>query len=160
MYAAHQGGPGAARKKHLNGFKYTNIPEDLVSDYTGALQPDAWEKELPQDYKHYGFIIEGVKNGFHLVTEKGFKVVEQDNYGSALTNAKLVEKEIKNEITEGRYIIVKEKPTIVSALGAVIKKSGSARIIHDGSKPEGYSLNSFAVLHEKKKMKPSGMQKL
>ena len=85
------------------------------------------------------------------MTEKGFKVVEQDNYGSALTNAKLVEKEIKNEITEGRYIIVKEKPTIVSALGAVIKKSGSARIIHDGSKPEGYSLNSFAVLHEKKK---------
>ena len=95
--------------------------------------------------------MDGVRNGFYLVNEQGYEAVEQDNYKSALTNASIVEKEIKNEIEEGRYVVVQEKPLIVSAMGSILKDNGSARLIHDGSKPNGLSLNSFATIDEKKK---------
>ena len=44
---------------------------------------------------------------------------------------------------------MREKPTIVSALGALVKKNGKIRLIHDASKPEDISLNSYAVMEEK-----------
>ena len=46
-------------------------------------------------------------------------------------------------------MVVQAKPTIISALGAVLKKAGGVRIIHDASRPEGQSLNSFASIENK-----------
>ena len=96
----------------------------------------------------FEFIIEGVKNGFHVVNSFNFSQVECENYFSATNKSDRikVEKVIRNEMLEGRYITVSEKPTIVSALGAIPKQNGGVRLIHDGSRPSGLALNDFASL--------------
>ena len=55
-----------------------------------------------------------------------------------------VEKEIVQNIANGVYEKVEDKPKIVSALGAVPKKNGGIRLIHDASLPEGRALNDYA----------------
>ena len=137
-------------KKSLNDFK--DLPTHLVSsDYAGALKPSAWESELPSDIDAYDELIDGIKNGFRLVNMTGYKQVEEEDYRSAtcVENKDAVEKQILTEIQEGRYVVVQAKPTIISALGAVLKKAGGVRIIHDASRPEGQSLNSFASIENK-----------
>ena len=49
-------------------------------------------------------------------------------------------------MANGRYIIADTKPTIVSALGAIPKGPGKIGLIHDCSRPEGLSLNSYAEI--------------
>ena len=94
--------------------------------------------------------MEGVKNGFCL-TDSNVRVsqVEVDNYSSATENREAVEKQIFEEISEGRYVITRNKPTIVSALGAIPKKSGGIRLIHDCSRPPGQAVNDYATLSSK-----------
>jgi len=76
-----------------------------------------------------------------------FEAVEVDNYRSAIGDLKgAVERQICNEVTEGRYQVVLNKPTVVSALGAIQKPSGGVRIIHDGSRPTGQALNDYVSL--------------
>ena len=55
-----------------------------------------------------------------------------------------VENKIKEEIAEGNYIISKTTPLKTSALAAVPMSDGDIRLIHDFSRPEGYSVNDFA----------------
>jgi hypothetical protein len=56
-----------------------------------------------------------------------------------------VESQINIEIDNGHYKVVSQKPTIVSALGAIPKKDGDkVRIIHDCSRPVGNAVNDFA----------------
>ena len=55
-----------------------------------------------------------------------------------------VENKIKEEIAEGNYIISKTTPLKTSALAAIPKSDGDIRLIHDFSRPEGYSVNDFA----------------
>lgn len=71
----------------------------------------------------------------------------QANYQSttAPDKAPLVEAQIREEIDNGRYIITKEKPKIISALGAIVKDSGKVRLIHDCSRPPGNALNDLAT---------------
>lgn len=74
--------------------------------------------------------------------------VEIDNYQSA-TNAKArpyVEAQIREEIDNGRYKVVHEKPQIISALGAIPKNKEQTkfRLIHDASRPYGTAINDFA----------------
>ena len=71
----------------------------------------------------------------------------QANYQSttAPDKAPLVEAQIREEIDNGRYIITKEKPKIISALGAIVKDSGKVRLIHDCSRPQGNALNDLAT---------------
>lgn len=96
--------------------------------------------------------MEGIENGFHLVdADSNPGKVHMDNYKSA-TKAEVkdkVERQILIEIEEGRYVVVKDEPTIISAIGAIPKDGNDVRIIHDCSKPEGEGLNSFATLTEK-----------
>lgn len=69
-----------------------------------------------------------------------------DNYKSATnsTNRHKVEQTILDEIAEGNYIITKEKPTIISALGAIPKPdSDEVRLIHDCSRPQGEAVNDY-----------------
>ena len=67
---------------------------DNISDPTGpkkhviirstALNFNAWENELPQDYEHREFLFTGIKNGFHIVDPANItKYVEVENYRSA-----------------------------------------------------------------------------
>jgi hypothetical protein len=57
-----------------------------------------------------------------------------------------VEAQIKEELANGRYIIVNYKPQIISALGAIPKNKERTkfRLIHDASRPYGAALNDFA----------------
>ena len=69
-----------------------------------------------------------------------------ENYFSVcnpLAQAK-VEGTLNDEIAQGNYMVVSQKPTIVSALGAVPKPDSSdLRIIHDCSMPRGLGVNSY-----------------
>lgn len=108
---------------------------------------DAWQALLPPDDPHRDYILDGVKNGFRVTTQDytGDFVCER-NYKSA-TNPKvapLVEQQIKEEIANGRYIITKDRPRIISALGAIMKDNGKVRLIHDCSRPPGNALNDLA----------------
>ena len=103
---------------------------------------------MPHDYKDRDFILAGIKDGFHIVnSDKINTPVDVDNYKSATAGEMRArtEAQIRSELDNGHYKIVKDKPTIVSALGAIPKKdSKNVRIIHDGSRPAGFSLNDAA----------------
>ena len=117
-----------------------------------ALDVGQWEAELEGDVDA-DFLLEGVRWGFHLVSERNFEPVDCDNYSST-SDPKyrdLVEKQILLEIEEGRYEVVSEKPTIVSALGVIPKSSGGIRLIHDASRPYGLALNDYAKTESKQK---------
>ena len=111
--------------------------------------PDAWEKLLPPNDPKREFILQGVKDGFHICDSVDInKIVFRDNYASA-TKPHLrpfVEKQILTELEENRYIITSHPATITSAIGAIPKKnSHNVRLIHDCSKPVGYALNDYAT---------------
>lgn len=98
------------------------------------------------------FLLKGIKNGFDIIDPNStLQPAYMENYKSAicLSNRPLVEKQIRQEILEGRYVIVSEKPTIVSALGAIKKSDSDIRLIHDCSQPAGKALNDYAGECEK-----------
>ena len=94
-------------------------------------------------------MLSGIKDGFHIVDSKNISnYVEVENYRSATAehSRAQVEKQIYNEIDNGRYRIVNKKPHIVSAIGAIPKKnSPDVRLIHDASRPSGSALNDYAI---------------
>lgn len=111
---------------------------------------DVWEKELEGDPDR-AFILTGICEGFRIIDDDAvLPDVEVQNYHSATgTDSRaLVEKQIQSEIAEGRYRIVKEKPMMVSALGAVPKSDGGLRLIHDCSRPINSAVNDLATLSE------------
>ncbi len=84
----------------------------------------------------------------------GFKITDDDkldtaipvivpNYSSSLKCHAAVDSQIREEIIHGNYVITDKPPTICSALGAIPKKNGKIRLIHDASRPEGHGLNSL-----------------
>ena len=65
-----------------------------------------------------------LKDGFHIVSsDSDLRPAEVTNYKSATRDdvRDKVKKTIREEINRGNYIITTEKPTIVSALGAIPK---------------------------------------
>ena len=116
----------------------------------GALVLGAWKEELPLNDSRRDFLLNGVRDGFHIVNsvpETGLRPVFTKNYKSATCheNRSKVEEQIKEELVNGRYEITETPPTIVSALGAIPKKNSSkVRLIHDCSRPEGRALNDLA----------------
>ena len=100
------------------------------------------------------FILEGIREGFKITNKhnhSNYRQVESDNYHSAICdeNIESVENQIKVELSEQRYIICENKPTIISALSAIKKSDGSVRLIHDCSRPSGEALNDYAELERK-----------
>ena len=92
-----------------------------------------WLKELEVD-EDKEFLIDGIVNGFRLnLTEVLYTSAEMENY---LSSTKFdvrdkVEETILNEIRQGNYVIIQDKPAIVSALGAIPKPdSTDVRLIH------------------------------
>ena len=53
-------------------------------NYDGALRYDAWREMLPSSDPHYDFLINGIKDGFHILDSSQLHdPVEQQNYQSA-----------------------------------------------------------------------------
>lgn len=75
--------------------------------------------------------------------------MECANYRSCGEFKEEVEAQILEEIAEGRYLVTQEKPTIVSALGALPKPDGGIRLIHDASRPCGQAVNDYASLESR-----------
>ena len=117
-----------------------------------GLIPQVWEDELAGDPDR-DFILDGVWNGFRIIDEDSILApASMDNYKSATDKPffPLVEKQIRTEIGEGRYLISESKPVIVSALGAIPKAdSSNIRLIHDCSQPAGCAVNDYATLDSK-----------
>ena len=115
----------------------------------GCLSPPTWQRELEHDDPDRDWILNGVFNGFHIIdvdlADKTIvEKIEVKNYSSATGDRRnSVEHQIRREISNGRYVVVSERPVLVSAIGAVQKGNGGIRIIHDASRPQQSSLNSF-----------------
>jgi len=121
---------------------YDSLPQHA------SLKPEEWDKYLPIDDPKRAFIMEGVTLGFKLsdldkIEPKDRVLVK--NYYSCFKYRHAVEMQILQEIENGRYIFSKTQPKIVSALGAIPKKSGGIRLIHDCSKPSGFAVNDEAI---------------
>ena len=116
----------------------------------GALRVGAWERLLPLDYPGRSGLLEGIRAGFHI-TDRPLEgpAIWQDNYRSA-TNGRVrgvVERQIREEIDNGRYVVLPEPPLLTSALGAIPKPgTDKIRLIHDCSRPLGSALNDLADL--------------
>ena len=75
-------------------------------------------------------------------------VREISNYKSAIASdvCDKVEKQIQEEIRNSNYVVTQAKPTIVSALGAILKpNTDKIRLIHDFSRPQHSNVNSYAT---------------
>ena len=96
------------------------------------------------------FFWQALKMGFESPT-RAAKLQRQrpKNHKSATLHSRrtLVEKELKTQIEQGNYVIASKKPAIISPLGAIPKDDGSVRLIHDGSLPEGFSMNKYTDHH-------------
>jgi len=113
-----------------------------------SLNADQWEVHMPADDPKRDFIINGIKRGFKLSEldrPKTSQPVLMKNYFSAFKYKHAVENQILEEIENGRYVLVGKPPEIVSALGAIPKKNGKVRLIHDCSRPAGNAVNDFAI---------------
>jgi hypothetical protein len=99
------------------------------------------------------FLLQGIRQGFHILDQNSkLCPAFTGNYSSATCpdNIDKVEAQIIIEMQEGRYLIAKEQPSIISALGAIPKVgSDEVRIIHDCSRPLGGGVNDYATLGEK-----------
>lgn len=126
----------------------TNCVKDEVFSVTNGrisdLKIDVFHRELCNDPDR-DFIIQGVAQGFSVTDNfKYVKSVESKNHPSAVNNQDKVEQQIKVELSQGRYVKVKAKPTICSPLAAISKPDGSVRLLTDASKPDNYALNDYA----------------
>lgn len=104
-----------------------------------------WQSELKDDCDR-DFLIKGISEGFDILEGKlpEFRA-DCENYKSATMELRdKVESQIKHEVSEGNYIKVPHKPKVVSSLGAILKSSGSVRIIHDLSRPNA-GVNQFVL---------------
>ena len=109
-----------------------------------------WLKELEGDPDEK-FLTDGLINEFpRNPVCASYLPAEMHNYKSStdpLIRDK-VEEVILEEIKLGNYVIVKDKPVIVSALGA-IPKSGSSGIhlVHDCGIPKGRGFNMYSEIN-------------
>ena len=94
------------------------------------------------------FLTYGLINGFQLVPcHARFPPAEMNNYKSATDPScwDKVKAVIVKEIEQNNYVIVHEKPIIVSVVGAVPRPDcNDVCIIHDCSMPSGTGFNSYA----------------
>ena len=118
-------------------------------DTSLASNIETWQENLKNDFDA-PFIIKGITEGFSLIDSKihvnDIQAVEMNNHRSATDpkNRHLMENQIRAELSDNNYFIPSFKPKIISAMGAIPKKDGSLRIIHDCSLPENNALNNYA----------------
>ena len=90
---------------------------------------------------------DGILHGFKLtLADCTFLHVQQNNYKPATSAAHKAKNEqtIWGEIAYGNHVITDNKPTIISALGAVPKPDSSeVQFIRDCSRPLRQALNGY-----------------
>ena len=98
------------------------------------------------------FLLNGINNGFNIVDRNAadnLKEVHMNNYKSTELYKKEVDNQIRTEMLEGRYKVCVKRPKLVSALGAIPKKDGGIRLIHDCSRPVGSAVNDYCTKVQK-----------
>lgn len=94
-------------------------------------------------------MLDGIANGFRVTSQEydGPDIWEA-NYKSVTNDAirSKVEQQILEESDNGRFVITNNRPSIISALGAIKKLNGKICLIHDCSRPSGHTLNDLATL--------------
>ncbi len=106
-----------------------------------------WEEELLQDFDKV-YLLSSIYDGVRVIDAgSSLDPMECPNNRSAIKHSDKVEEQIVEELTLGRYVCVRDRPTIISPLGCVEKKGskGKVRLIHDCSQPFGKSLDSYAT---------------
>lgn len=113
--------------------------------FSSDLITAAWDAELRGDPDR-DFLLNGVRYGFRLTcpsaSDNQPNSTFSQNYFSADSNRLLVEQQVREEVANGRYVKVSNKPDVISALGAIPKGNNKIRLIHDCSQPPDLSLNS------------------
>ena len=115
---------------------------------TASLNEKQWDELLPQNDPKRDFIMQGVRKGFKLSEldcKEASAPILMKNYYSAFKYRHPVQHQILEELENGRYLLVKDPPKIISAIGAIPKKNGKIRLIHDCSRPAGNAVNDFAI---------------
>lgn len=92
------------------------------------------------------YIFQGVSEGFRIIDE-GAVIPEYrlENY-SSINHGQFfldMERNVVNELSEGKISVSTTAPHCVHAIGAVEKKDGSLRPITDCKRPIGLSINNF-----------------
>ena len=97
------------------------------------------------------FLKDGLLSGFPLnPTDVSYAPAEMQNYKSATDPfvRDKAERVIKEEISNGNFVVVQVRPVIVSALGVISKPDSSkVRLIHDCSVPAGKGINSYSEIN-------------
>jgi hypothetical protein len=121
----------------------------------GDLCVSEWKAELSNiEMEEREFILTGLLEGFRITNvgnTEDLPVTETENYASCAQHHEAVTKQIEEEIENGRYVKAKDKPRMVSPLGALPKADGKVRLIHDASAPMGNSINDNYEMREKVK---------
>ena len=110
-----------------------------------------WKTELKGD-SDQDFILQSIQHGFSLIDSDhciaNIPTTEMPNHRSAINSHQMhrVEEQITSEVHEGNYRPIHNKPCIISALGALPKRNGDIRLIHDASwSYHNTALNDYAT---------------
>ncbi len=123
--------------------------EEFLGGYSSiASAYDVWDQELQDDVDR-DYLLDGIKYGFHLTdSEAVLHPASFPNHKSTEDSRAAVEKELRSQIAAGHYVIASEPASIISPLAAIPKGTdGAVRLIHDGSRPKGESMNDYTTLH-------------
>jgi hypothetical protein len=137
------GGTGRHVPAHGIDVNFESSMDALPQPAVVTQRLDLWKVELDQDFDK-SFLLAGLEYGFMIIdTECTLHDSFRSNYKSVLLDDRVkVEVQIRKEIDLGRYIVVKNPPSVISSLGAVPKPGGKVRVIHDLSRPDG-GINRF-----------------
>lgn len=119
-----------------------------LGGYPIQMKKQAWLSELEFEHDHYlkSYLYDGIVNGFKIIDDiQCVPVYDNKNYKSVTTGPAFISinELILKEISESKYVVLRDKPKCVHSLGAVAKSNGSFRPITDCSRPEGFSVNSY-----------------
>ena len=84
--------------------------------------------------------------------------MQADNLLSATrgnANYEAVKQQVLSELQDGNYVLCDSPPSLASPLGAVPKKDGGIRLIHDCSRPIAKPLNDYASIEMSHKFQTS-----
>ena len=90
-------------------------------------------------------MLEGTQNGFRILDRNSvIQPAHQKNHAFAVQYKNQIEKELKEQIKLGHYIVADRKPLVVSAIATIPKDDMIVRLIHDGSRPVGQAMNDYS----------------
>ena len=115
------------------------------------MNQQAWIRHLENDHDR-DFITDGITNGFQIIPSDSVLTKAEISNCKSATSSNLrnkVEKQIREEISKGNYVVTQAKPTIVSALGAIPKPhTDKIWLFHDCSRPQHSNVNPYATMQQ------------